>query len=70
MERKMEKLTSQERLNRICKILIKGIYLYARKQGWFEEGATNKDNAKDMIMVRRNKKAEIACFSLYLKGQE
>lgn len=39
---KMGNLTSQERLDRICKILIKGIYLYARKQGWFEEGATNK----------------------------
>ena len=66
----MENLTPQQRLNRIYKILIKGICLYAKKQGWLEDGDTSKEHAKDIIMVHRSKKAEIVCFSLYLKGQE
>lgn len=66
----MQNLSSQERLDRICKILLKGIYLYAKKQGWLEDGPANRDNAKDMIVVHGNKKAEIACFSSYLQSQE
>ena len=66
----MQNLTSQQRLNRICKILIKGIYLYDRKQGWLEDGATSKDHAKAMIIRHSNKKAETACFSSYFEGQK
>lgn len=46
----MENLTSEQRLNRICEILIKGIYLYAtKKQGWLEDEGANRDSAKGMI---------------------
>ena len=47
--RKMENLTPEERLNRICKILLKGIYLYAKKQGWLEDEDPNKDHAKGVV---------------------
>lgn len=45
----MENLTPKERLDRICKILLKGIYLYAKKQGWLEDEDPNKDHAKGMV---------------------
>lgn len=66
----MQNLSSQERLDRICKILLKGIYLYAKKQGWLEDGETSKEHDKDMITRHSSKTSEIACFSLYFEGQK
>ena len=66
----MQNLTSQERLNRICKILIKGIYFYTSKQSWLEDGATSKDHAKALIIRHSSKKAENVCFSSYFEGQK
>jgi len=45
----MDNLTSEQRLNGICEILIKGVYLYATKQGWLEDECANKDSVKGMI---------------------
>lgn len=45
----MENLTPKQRLDRTCKILIKGIYLYASKQGWLEDEDANKDHAKGVV---------------------
>lgn len=39
----MQNLTPQQRLNRICEILLKAIYLYAEEQGWHEDKSEDKE---------------------------
>lgn len=45
-----EFLTPEQRLNRICEVLLRGIYLYAKKEGMIkEETAEAEKEAKKFI---------------------
>ena len=47
----MDYLTPQQRLEKICKILVRGIYVYAQKEGWIEKpddaSASNESSIQD-----------------------
>lgn len=41
----MENITPKKRLNLIYRILLRGIYLYADKEGWLKDKSEDKDKS-------------------------